>query len=141
MYPMQLLVILLLLTAGALAVQVRALMVRRARLRGLASREKMQFSPIDRFGLAPRVAKYFPIAGVADVRVFDLLYRSDEGGHRYVFTVDYTRGVLCVKRRVRGVALMTEPRIEPGKDATPTVRVSDASLGPVFAQYESLLRK
>jgi hypothetical protein len=139
MYPTQLLVLMLLITAGALAVQFRARTRRARRLRDLASRERMHYSPVDRFGLAPRVAKYFPSPGVADVRVADLLYRSDDGGHRYVFTVDYTRGVLGVKRRVRGVALMTEPKPVPGREVPPTIKLGDAAR-PIVGQYEALLR-
>ena len=142
MYPWQLLVLMLLITAGALAEQMRARARRARRLRELASRERMHYSPVDRFGLGPRVAKHFPVAGVADVRVSDLLYRSDDGGHRYVFVVDYTRGVLGAKRRLRAVARMTEPRPVPGREVVPTVVVADASTaGSVVAQFETLLRE
>jgi hypothetical protein len=141
MYPTQLLVLMLLVTAGALAAQARARVRRAARLRALASREKAHYSPVDRFGLGPRVAKHFPVPGVADVRVSDLLYRSDERGHRYVFTVDYTRGVLGVKRRVRGVALMAESRSVAGREVPPEIKVADAVVGgSMFTQYEALLR-
>ena len=110
MHPTNLFVLMLLVTTGALAFQMHARSRRAARLRALAARAGMHYSPVDRFGLGPRVARHFPVAGVADVRVSDLLYRSDDGGHRYVFVVDYTRGVLGAKRRLRAVARMTEPR-------------------------------
>ena len=140
MYPTQLLVGVLLLTAGALAVHVRRRARRAATPRALAERTRMHYSPRDRFGLAARVARYFPVPGVADVRVSDLLYRSDEQGHRYVFTADHTRGVLGAKRRVRSVVLLVEPRTPPGHPpAGPALRVADPS-SPVAEQYEAMLR-
>lgn len=141
MYPLHLFVLMLLVTTGALAFQMHARSRRAARLRALAAHAGMHYSPVDRFGLGPRVARHFPVAGVADVRVSDLLYRSDDGGHRYVFVVDYTRGVLGAKRRLRAVARMTEPRPLPGREVVPTVVVADASAaGSVVAQFETLLR-
>ena len=134
MYPTQLLVILILLSAGALAFHLRARAKRAAQLRALAGARRMQYSPQDRFGLAPRVGKLFPTPGVADVRVTDLLYHSDEAGHRYVFTVDYTRGILGAKRRLRATALLTEPR-----DAAPVLRLGVDDNRPISARYESLL--
>jgi hypothetical protein len=138
-YPTQLLVAMLLLTAGALAMQVRARARRRAALRDLAARTGTHYSPHDRFGLAPRVARHFPLPGVADVRVSDLLYRSDDRGHRYVFTADHTRGVLGIKRRARTIVLLTEPRHTPGRPAEPVIRAAEQD-GPTVAQYESFLR-
>ena len=140
MYPTQLLVAFLLFTIAAIAVQARARAGRGARLRALGSREKMHYSPKDRFGLATRVARHFPVPGIADVRVTDLLYRSDDGAHRYVFTVDYTRGVLGAKRRLRGVVLMTEPRPVPGRAEPPSILLGD-QVGTTVSQYEALLRR
>lgn len=138
MAPYQFLVVTLLITAGALAAQFRGRRRQAAELRDLGARHGMHYSRLDRFALAPRVAQHFPVPGAADVRVSDLLYRSDETAHYYVFTVDYTRGVLGTKSRHRAVARMTEAKQPAGRQPPPTLVLGPAGR-PTPDQYRDLL--
>jgi hypothetical protein len=81
---------------------------RSAKLAALAASWGMRFTMEDRFRLAPRVASGFPIAGVADVLVRDLIYRQEDVGFRYLFTVEYTVGILRTKRRRIGAGMVLE---------------------------------
>ena len=82
---------------------------RRARLAALASTWGMRFTPDDRFQLTPRIAAHFPTPGAADVVVRDLMYAEDgPSAFRYLFTVEYTVGVLRTKRRRLGVGTVRE---------------------------------
>ncbi|HZZ43798.1 MAG TPA: hypothetical protein VFE58_12745 [Tepidisphaeraceae bacterium] len=135
MYSVQLLALLVLITAGGLTWQIHARRKRSEQLRLLSESERMNYSRQDRFGFAARVARHFPVPGVADVRVSDLLYRSNDREQRYVFTVDYTRGVLGAKRRLRSVAIMTESS-ELGASAV--VQLAEHK-GTAVEQYRVLL--
>lgn len=83
---------------------------RHARLKRLAGEWGMQFCPDDCFRLTLRVAESFPVCGVSDMRVVDLVYGQDGGSHRYIFTAEYTEGVVRTKRRIRRVAMVVESR-------------------------------
>jgi len=121
--------------AGASALRRKA---RSARLAALAAGWSMRFTPQDRFQLTPRVATRFPIPGAADVVVRDLIYRQEEGGFRYLFTVDYTTGVLRTKRRHRGAGMVVETG--QGADAFSAVILAPSELA-LHAQYEWLWKQ
>jgi hypothetical protein len=101
----------------AMAVTVFAAIIssieRRRRQRALAqlAREwQMHYSSRDVFNLAPRLAPHLPIPGAADVRVLDLIYGSEQGAYCYLFSAEYTSGVIRSKRRDRCVLCVREPR-------------------------------
>ncbi len=79
-------------------------------LRALASEWRMTYSPADALRLTDRIARQFPIPGAADVRVRDVIYGSDRDRYRYVFTVEFTTGVIRTKHRNVRVAAFSEPR-------------------------------
>ncbi len=98
----------------------------------------MHFSLFDRLRLTDRVAQAIPIPGAAAVRVFDLLYHSDAGRHHYVFTVEYTLGVVQSKHRLRRAAAFSEPRQKgTGQSASP-IRMAPPEL-TLLEQYRYLL--
>jgi len=82
---------------------------RRRRLRVCARRWNMHFAPGDRLRLARRIAERFPIIGAANISVRDLLFRTDNNRHDYLFTVDYTVGVIRGKVGRSTVAGFSEP--------------------------------
>ena len=138
MSPLILLFAVMGLTGVALVVElVRRRRVHRA-LRQLALEQGMHFSRRDQLRLTSRVATHLPIPGAAYVRVIDLMYGSGGGRHRYVFTAEYTVGVLRSKKRCRRAATFSEPRQRC--DASPC---SAINLGPVdlplIEQYRALL--
>ncbi len=110
---------------------------RATRFRGVAREMKVRYSPVDRFNIAPRIAPGLPDPGAADVLVRDLMYRTTQRDHDYVFTVIYTVGSIGGTRRKQRVAAASEPH---GRscDSFGDLRFADASLS-VRAQYESLV--
>jgi hypothetical protein len=108
--PMLFLVLAIALTASAAGAHVAIRRLRSGKLRGLAAEWGMHYSPGDRFHLANRVAPRIPCSGAADVRVVDLIYGLKGERFRYVFTAEYTEGVVGTKHRRRRVVAMTEPK-------------------------------
>src|SRR5947209_15588011 len=91
---------------ATLAAFVRHLLVRRRvarRLSRLAGQWGMHYAADDRFRLTPRVAERFSVPGASDFVVLDLIYAQERERYRYLFTVEYTAGVLRAKRRERRV--------------------------------------
>jgi hypothetical protein len=111
--------------------------LRAGRLRRIARGLRLQYSPIDRFNLAARVARSLPDPAAADVRVRDLMYRSTDAGYEYVFTAEYRVGTISGARRDRVVARAWEPH---GRscDRFENVHVADRAL-KLAKQYESLV--
>ena len=106
------------------------------RLRQLAARERMRYSAIDRFHLAPRVAEWLG-TGAADVRVRDLMYRIGDGDYLYLFTAEYAIGTIRGARRRRVVARTSEPT---GRSTPRLTAVTLADAGrPLREQYLELL--
>ena len=128
------------ITAAAMAAQMLVRQRRRRALRELARAWDMHYSPGDRFRLAARVAERFPVPGAADVRVNDLIYGNENDLYRYIFSAEYTEGVIRSKKRVRRVMTFTEPKGR--SDAT---RWSSFVLGdkekPIVEQYRELREK
>jgi hypothetical protein len=104
--------------------------------RRLAIEHRMHYSPGDPLRLTPRVAAQLPLPGAAGVRVIDLLYRTDEKLHYYVFTAEYTIGVVGPKHRVRRAAAFTESK--SGTETENIVRLGPADL-PLVEQYRALI--
>ena len=138
----QLYLILLLgiLLVGVLAGGVSQFRCRR-KLRACAGRWNMHFAPGDRLALARRIVGQFPVPGAASIRVRDLLYRTADNRHQYLFTVDYTVGVIRGKAGRSRVAGFSEPvsRGGRGETAGPVLTLAPAHLsGP--AAYEHILQ-
>ena len=108
---------------------------RRAVLRGLARQWKMHFATTDPFNLAPRVASMFPVPGAANLCICDVIYAQQGDRHRYIFTAEYTQGVLRHHLRVRRAATFCEAKDQAG-DCSPVQLAGGAISVP--AQYEAL---
>src|SRR5205085_8071945 len=106
--PLLFFAVLLAGTIALLIVQVLSDRVHRRRMMALAREWRMHYARDDRFNLAPRVAERLPLPGAADVRIADLIYGSEEGTRRYVFSAQYTSGVVRRKRRFKCVASLEE---------------------------------
>jgi hypothetical protein len=109
-------------------------------LRKLAVEQQMHFSPHDQLRLAPRVAGGLDVPGAAAVGIVDLLYASKDGQYRYIFTVEYTTGVVQSKRRVRRAAAFSEPRERSTTVPPCAIRMAPPDL-PLLEQYRWLLQQ
>jgi hypothetical protein len=141
--PAALLVIALVLTIIALAIDNSRLRRRRAAMRRLAAEWELHYSPTDRFGLATRLAVKFPVPGAADLRAIDLLYGSEGDSYRYLLTAEYTTGVVHSKKRRQRVCTFREPKSAPSRgmsvaaeDLSPLV-LADPNR-PALEQYREL---
>jgi hypothetical protein len=146
--PILLLCLLMGVTAAASIADALARHARARRLSGLGAGWRLRYTPVDRFQLTARVAAVFPTPGAADVVVRDVLYGQEGGGDgalRYLFTVEYTTGVLRTKRRRSAVGTVVEAARSgedrgTGRGSKLEVSLAPAELGTV-AQYEWLLRR
>ncbi len=138
MPPIDLLCGLLFLTAAAVVINRKAHHRQQAIFRQLAVEHQMHYSPRDPLRLTPRVAAVLPLPGAAAVRVIDLLYRTDDQFHYYVFTAEYTTGVAGPKNRIRRAAAFTESKTAGGSPGS--IRLAAVDL-PLVEQYKSLVEK
>jgi len=100
----------------------------------------MNYSPLDQFRLTQRVIRDFPVPGAANIRVQDLIYGLVHNRYRYVFTAEYTIGVLSAKRRVQRAGALSEPRdatLPPLDSAEEPIALAPAGL-PLLDQYRML---
>jgi len=138
-HPGVFLLVLVGVTALAVALEVTSRRRRRGSLRKLAASWGMTYSPTDRLRLLSRIVERFPVAGAADLEVSDVIYGSEGDRYRYVFSVRYTVGVIRGKRSLQRVAAFTEARrgrvVLPGESGVMTM--ADEQL-PVVEQYRSL---
>ena len=91
---------------------------------------------------AHRIAAQFPVIGAANISVRDLLFRTEESRHQYLFTVDYTVGVIRGKVGRSTVAGFTEPVSRGGRihSIPPALSLAPPNLtGP--PAYEFVLQK
>lgn len=136
MIPLTFLAAVLALTLAAF---VGHLLLRRQtaeRLRRLAASRRMHYAESDLFQITPRVVERFPIPGVSDVRVTDVIYLREGDRYRYVFTVEYTIGVVRTKHRARRAATFCEPRdrASPADWSTLVLAPEDLCLAEQYAQ-------
>ena len=126
------------LTPTALAVGADiAVRRRRSRLlRALATQWRMNYQPADQLRVTPKVLPRLPVPGAANVRVMDLIYGSDRDRHRYVFSLEYTVGLVGPKTRVVRVASLSEPR-ERGGAGSVSLTLAPAE-GSLIDQYRYL---
>ncbi len=135
MPPSLLLAILVAITTAAYLIDRGRRSHRRAVLKALAREWKMHFATTDPFNLAPRVASMFPVPGAANLRICDVIYAQQGDRHRYIFTAEYTQGVLRHHLRVRRAATFCEAKDQAG-DCSP-IQLAKGALS-VSAQYEAL---
>jgi len=133
------------LLAGTLLLTIAVAVVDAARrrrvqsvLRRLAVEKHLHFSPRDQLRLTDRVAAHLPVPGAAHVRVTNLLYGTADGVHRYVFTAEYTVGVVRSKKRVRRAAGFSEPRETRAYAPLAVITLAPADLS-LPEQYRALL--
>ena len=105
-------------------------------LRALAGAWGMQYAQADLFNLASRVAANFPIVGVADLVVRDMIYATQGDRHRYLFTAEYTIGVISSQRREIRAVTFCDPRESGGQCATPLILAPEEL--PLIDQYKQL---
>ena len=125
------------LTAAAALSERILRRLHRARLRRMAAEWRMNYSPLDQFRLTARVASRFPIPGAARIRVLDLIYGIDADRYRYIFTAEYTAGIMTGKRRLQRAGSFSEPREREAGDAESDFKLAAANL-PLLEQYRSL---
>ena len=107
-------------------------------IRALAARWRMNFGRRDTLQLAARVASQLPVPGAAALRILHVIYGIRGESYRYIFTVEYTLGVVGPKARFARVATLTEPRDRRrGGGETATLTLADEEL-PLIDQYERL---
>ena len=113
MSPGNLLTIVLLITAGAAVGEFLLRKMYRKRLQRLADKWGMNYSPVDQFRLTPRHAEFPGCRGGQHLRGgSDLRERFDR--YRYVFTAEYTAGVVSGKHRVVRAGTFSESRDRTG---------------------------
>jgi hypothetical protein len=138
MSPLILLICVIVLTIAAVAADSYRRGQTHCALRELARQRHMHFSRYDQLRLTTRVAVHLPIPGAAYVRVIDLIYGSEGGRHRYVFTAEYTAGVIRSKKRIRRAATFTEPRDRSDAKEPCHIQLAGADLS-LIDQYKALL--
>jgi hypothetical protein len=136
MPPIDLLCALLLLTAAAGIIHRQRNRRHEAVFRDLAVENHMHYSPRDSLRLTPRVATLIPLPGASAVKVVDLLYRTDEQLHHYVFTAEYTVGVTGPKHRIRRAAAFTESKTTA--DSISPIRLAPEQ-SSLLEQYQTLV--
>jgi hypothetical protein len=137
MTPLYFLALALLLTAAAVTVDFLLRRRVRRQLQELAGELKMAYSHSDRFGLADRVAKHFPIPGAAALRVIDLLYSSDAESYRYLFSAEFTTGVIRSKSRMLRAVTLREPKGLSDPSIWSNMRLAPENLS-LIEQYRHL---
>jgi hypothetical protein len=110
---------------------------REGQLRSLALQWRMNYSPRDQWRLTGKVARNFPVPGAAHIKLTDLIYLSGPQAYRYIFTAEYTVGVVLGKRRLMRVGSFEEPRDRETSGAAARVTLGAAELS-ILEQYRSL---
>ena len=103
----------------------------------LAREWQMHYSPRDVFNLAPRVVPRLPALGTSDVRISDLIYASEQQGHRYIFCAEYTTGTVRPKSHQRCVISILERRDRSDLTAWLSIKIAPSDL-PLIDQYKAL---
>src|SRR5262245_48156109 len=80
------------------------------RVRALARQWGMNFGRRDTLRLTMRVARAFPVPGAGALRIFHVIYGAQGDRYRYIFTAQYTLGVVGARSRHTRVATFSEPR-------------------------------
>jgi hypothetical protein len=137
MNPAELLTLAIAITLGASIVE--SILRRRSSeaLRHLAADWRMNFSLTDRLNLTGKVARHFPIPGAANLRVTNVIYGTATDRYRYIFTAEYTIGVVRGKRRLTQAGSFSEPRGREEGSAAEMVVLATPNQ-PLVQQYRGL---
>src|SRR5687767_13045184 len=131
----------LLLTLGCTAVALAANLVsKRSRQRALAALARswnMHYSARDVFRLADQLGGRLPAPGAAHVHVSDVIYGIEGEHHRYLFSVEYTLGLVHAKQRVVRAASFREPKGRTEPFGTSPLELGDVAT-PLLEQYRTL---
>ena len=138
MLPLTFLAGMLTLTLVAFVAQLAIRRGLGAQLRRLAGQSRMQYSDVDRFELTARVVERFPVPGASNIALIDVIYTQEADRYRYIFTVQYTEGVIRTKGCVSRVGTLCEPRERGSDDDDYRLTLAPADL-PWLAQYLHLL--
>jgi hypothetical protein len=107
--------------------------------RRLAAEHHMHYAPRDLFQITPRVIEGFAVPGASDLRVMDVVYQREPDRYRYLFTIEYTQGVVRTQRRIRRAATFCEPRDQACPVPWSTLELAPAELC-LADQYAHLCR-
>jgi hypothetical protein len=110
MTPLGLLVALIAVTAAAVYGDALRRRRRGRTVRRLAAEWRMNYTPTDSLQVTPKIARHFPVPGAANLQVRDLIYGIEQDRYRYVFTAEFTAGVVRTKTRRLRVGTFSEPR-------------------------------
>jgi hypothetical protein len=135
MQPTTFLAATLCITLGAWAIHKFLRHRSTGELRRLAVQWQAHYAPSDCFDILPHVLEHLPVPGAANVVVFDVLYSQDHDRYQYVFTVEYTQGVIQQKYRRRRVGMLREARESRGGEGWLQLELAPAEL-PLLRQYE-----
>src|SRR5687767_5594580 len=133
------------LTAAAYAAELIARRRWRRALRRLAAEWKMNFGRADTLRLTEKVARHFPIPGAARLHVTNVIYGADKADperYRYIFTAEFTVGVVRTKRRLVRVGSFAQPKARDraahrAAHAPAPVTLAPGNL-PLLEQYRHL---
>jgi hypothetical protein len=106
-------------------------------LRELAAQWHMHYVPDDRLRVAWRIKDCLPVPGAADVCVIDLMYSTEEGQRRYIFTVEYGVGTVHSQRRRRRVMAFDEIAGSSGPERPVALRIAPEG-GNVLDRYREM---
>lgn len=106
-------------------------------LRDLASQWHMTYIAHDRLRVGARIARRLGIPGAADVSVADVIYGTRGDNYIYVFTAEYTTGVVWGKQRHLRVARFAESRDRQSPDAPGPLALAPEGLD-LLEQYRAV---
>lgn len=141
MTPLLYLLLTLAVLIGAVLVDQTIRRRRHRALADLARQWRMHFISRDVFQMTRRCAPRFPIPGAADLRITDLIYGIEGDSHRYIFSAEFTLGVVRSRKRDRRVGCCREPRAHSNPDEPTTeIELADADLS-LIEQYRQLYHR
>ena len=133
------------ITAAAYAMELIARRRWRRSLKRLAADWNMNYGRADTLRLTERVARHFPIPGTARLHVTNVIYGADKADpdrYRYIFTAEFTVGVVRTKRRLVRVGSFAEPKARDRASHRPAHGPAPVVLAPgnlsLLDQYRHL---
>lgn len=137
--PSALLAVLLGVTLVALVLESMRARRQAEAIRRFAAGQRLNFGWRDALKLTERVARHFPVPGVASLHVSNVAYGVDGDEYLYLFTVRYTLGITGPRQTLVRAARYTEPR-DRRSNGVPTLQLADEEL-PLVEQYEALVNE